>query len=97
MGIRPLLLFYRIAESKEDVAQVMFTVSKKKFGKAVDRNRIKRLMREAYRLEKPLLKDYGLSSGYQFAMVYTGDKEQPLSEIRSSLKKAYEAIVKRNQ
>lgn len=33
-------------------AQVTFTVSKRAFKKAVDRNRIKRLMREAYRLNK---------------------------------------------
>ena len=32
--------------------QVAFTVSKSKFKHAVDRNRIKRLMREAYRTNK---------------------------------------------
>jgi ribonuclease P protein component len=36
----------------ESPAQVLFAVSKKKFKRAVDRNRIKRMMREAYRLNK---------------------------------------------
>ena len=33
-------------------AQVLFAVSKKRFKRAVDRNRIKRITREVYRLNK---------------------------------------------
>ena len=38
-------------------AQVLISVSKKKFKRAVDRNKIKRLVREAYRLNKHTLYD----------------------------------------
>lgn len=43
------------SEAKEDQpfpAQVAFAVPKRKFKKAVDRNRIKRILREAYRRNK---------------------------------------------
>ena len=96
VGNRPLLLFYRI-RTDEDKSRVMFTVSKKKFKRAVQRNRIKRLMREAYRLEKFNLVDLKLNTGFDFALVYTGDDECALSQIRTSLKKSYETIAKRLQ
>ena len=40
------------------VAQVLIATSKKKFKHAVDRNRVKRLTRECYRLHKPQLYQY---------------------------------------
>lgn len=39
-------------------AQVLIATSKKKFHHAVDRNRVKRLTRECYRLHKPELYQY---------------------------------------
>ena len=44
-------------EKKTDYLQAAFSVSIKNFKKAVERNRIKRLMREAYRLQKVTLKN----------------------------------------
>ena len=59
-------------------AQAGFTVSKKHFKRAVQRNRIKRLLREAYRLQKaPLLQLLARQKGsVQLFFMYT-DKVLP--------------------
>ena len=49
----PLVAKSLDAELSEDVpCQTLVSVSKRSFKRAVDRNRIKRLMREAWRLQK---------------------------------------------
>jgi ribonuclease P protein component len=71
--IGPLLSFYP--------AQAGFTVPKKFFKHAVDRNRIKRLVREAYRLNKNQLYEKLVAQKQQmaFMFVYKG-KELPTQE-----------------
>lgn len=57
--------------------KVGVSVSKKYFKKAVDRNRIKRLLREIYRLNKDLFTEtYGVNS---LSMIFWVSKEKPLN------------------
>ena len=58
--------------------QAGITVSSKNFKKAVHRNKIKRLTREAYRLQKPALQQKLTETGQQLMLflIYTG-KEIP--------------------
>ncbi|MEL6811008.1 MAG: ribonuclease P protein component [Bacteroidota bacterium] len=62
----PVKMFYLPVEELERT-QATFAVPKRNFKLAVTRNRIKRQMREAYRLHKHLLSD---SNGKTFALLF---------------------------
>lgn len=69
--------------------QVMFSVSKRLFKRAVDRNKIKRRMREAYRLNKG---PAGLRGKMLIAYIYTAREILPSTIIRDKLDKTWGTI-----
>lgn len=52
ISVFPLKVLYDVVENVEQPLQAGVTASSRHFKKAVQRNRIKRVMREAYRLQK---------------------------------------------
>lgn len=77
--VHPLRLVYCFpSEPMEMPVKVGVSASSRNFKKAVDRNRIKRLLREAYRLNKSELLDHTRENNMQLAafILYT-DKALP--------------------
>ena len=62
----PLKVLY-LSDGNMEITKTGFSVPKKNFKKAVDRNRLKRQMREAYRINKHLLKS---NNGSQFVLMF---------------------------
>jgi ribonuclease P protein component len=76
--IAPFRFHYLFSNAEKTSLQFGAGVSKRNFKKAVDRNRIKRLMREAYRLQKIILQEKLKEQNSQISIffIYTG-KELP--------------------
>ena len=67
----PVLVRATVAPLTQEVPfQAAFTVGKKRFRRAVDRNRIKRLLREAWRVEKTALAKNWQPGSPQWAVVF---------------------------
>ena len=64
----PFKVFYIIEETAEPGLKAGVGVSKRLFRKAADRNRIKRLLREAYRLNKPHLAQTAVNKQLQLSV-----------------------------
>ena len=83
----PLRMIYLQIEHTSDFpCQVGVSVPKRNFKLAVDRNRIKRLMRETYRLQKQLVYE-NLDKPYIFMISYLGKEEWTYEELYTKMEK----------
>lgn len=89
----PLLVFYRIEKRKpEDVGnplQMGVSVSTRSFKKAVDRNLMKRRIREAYRLQNTSLKSHVNDSEYSLDLffVFSDNKLTAYADLAATTEK----------
>ncbi|MGB1042926.1 MAG: ribonuclease P protein component [Tenacibaculum sp.] len=83
----PLRMVYVQTEHTSNFpVQVGVSVPKRNFKKAVDRNRIKRLLRESYRKEKHLVYD-GVNKPYVFMISYIARDEWKYADLEHKMKK----------
>lgn len=89
----PIRLVYLQAEhTSRYPVQTSFSVPKRNFKKAVDRNRIKRLLREAYRLEKEVIYE-GVEMPYIFMITFMGKKEPTFLEVQQKIREVLTLFI----
>lgn len=77
--------------ASDSPAQVAISVSKRLFKTAVARNRIKRLIREAYRLNKAALYEkIPTDQPVALMLIYVGKEELPFTEVEKGVRKMIE-------
>jgi ribonuclease P protein component len=71
-----------------------FSIPKKRFKKAVDRNRIKRLLREAWRLQKhPLYQSIPEGKQLHCFLIFTGNEKLNFEEAKTTVKKLSDKLI----
>jgi ribonuclease P protein component len=96
--IYPLQTWWKLVDSQEKAGvQVGVSCSKRQFKKAVDRNRVKRLLRESYRLQQAdilaLLQEKGKS--LQVFFIYIGADMPDFAQAYTLVSKSLAELEKK--
>ena len=96
----PIKCYFSFSEITEDKStlQVAFTVPKKTFKKAVDRNTLKRRMREAYRLNYQRIFEPFITQNnkqVQLLIIYIGKEILDYRTIESNIQKLLQKLIEK--
>lgn len=93
----PLRVIYRLEpESDHSTTKVLVSVPKRRYPKAVHRNRIRRQIKEAWRLNKQnLYNQLPTSIHCQVAIVYIGKTPLPYPQIDKAMKGAMARLARK--
>jgi ribonuclease P protein component len=96
VSVFPVRAIYRFLPAEKGSLQVGVTASKKNFKRAVDRNRIKRLLREAYRLQKEelVLQVKASQKAGSLFFIYTDKAIADFETIKTAMAKCLHRLSK---
>jgi ribonuclease P protein component len=91
------VLFIEVPQSAYPACRVVFSVPKRNFKKAVDRNLIKRRMREVYRNHKHLLYQHlaEKQKSIYIYLIYTAKQIISFDELKENLVQALQLLANR--
>jgi ribonuclease P protein component len=95
--VYPFRVVYQLLQCPtSSKVMLLISVPKKRFKRAVSRNRIKRLMREAYRLNKHMFKNEELpNKQVHFALQYIADVELDFETIDKKMQQVIHKLMER--
>jgi len=93
ISAHPLRLVYLETTFSDSVkVKTGVSVPKRNFRKAVDRIRIKRMMREAYRLNKPELFN-NIGTHYAFMILYIDSQKTTYNKVELAMNELFEKFI----
>lgn len=98
LSVYPVRAIFRRSDKEDSTpVKILVSVSKRRFHHAADRNRAKRQIREAYRLNKSILTEAVKNTGkpLHIAFMWTAGKPQKSQDVSRSIIRLLQLICER--